>query len=120
MSDIRVLAGNTTVTGQTTFYQVVAGFIGAASNEGAFDYLASEVRASANLAVAASGADAAILVKLGMAAPRLIVPTWRRAEILRDTGRLQLQGAVTLTGAIYADVILAATDMHNHIAVDTQ
>ena len=52
-------------------------------------------------------------------APRLIVPTWRRAEILRDTGRLQLRGEVTLTGALYADVIVAATDMHDYISVDT-
>ena len=37
---------------------------------------------------------------------RLIVPVWRRGQLLRDTGRLQLSGAVTITGVMYADAII--------------
>ena len=43
---------------------------------------------------------------------RLLVPVWRRGTLLRDTGRLQLAGTVTLTGVMYADVILVNDDQH--------
>ena len=43
---------------------------------------------------------------------RLIVPVWRTAELMRDTGRLQTRGQITLTGALYADVIVANSDLH--------
>ena len=43
---------------------------------------------------------------------RLLVPVWRRGTLLRDTGRLQLAGTVTLTGVMYADVILVNVDQH--------
>ena len=40
--------------------------------------------------------------------------------MLRDTERLQLQGTMTLTGVMYADVILANTDLHTLLEVETQ
>ena len=46
---------------------------------------------------------------------RLIVPVWRRGQLLRDTGRLQLQGAVTITGVMYADVIVVNSDLHQQL-----
>ena len=120
-TELRVLAETVAVSAQTSFYAKAASFIGSADNGGAFNFLTGpNFRGSAHMATAAGGLGKAILIKLAPSAPRLIVPTWRRAEILRDTGRLQLQGSVTLTGAIYADVILVATDMHDYISVDTQ
>ena len=116
-NELRVLA-NTNTT-DTSLYSKAISFIGAADNSGAFDFFAN-LRASAHMLQPGAGKGHAILVKLAPSAPRLIVPTWRRAEILRDTGRLQLQGAVTLTGALYADVIVVAKDMHDYIEVDTQ
>ena len=116
-SELRVLAN--AVSSDTSLYAKAISFIGAADNSGAFDFFAN-LRASAYLSDPAAAQGRAILIKLAPSAPRLIVPTWRRAEILRDTGRLQLQGAVTLTGALYADVIVAATDMHDRIHVETQ
>ena len=114
--ELRVLGS--TLRGGTSFYEKAISFIGAADNSGAFDFL-SNLRASAYILSKGAGIGQAILVKMAPSAPRLIVPVWRRAEILRDTGRLQLQGAVTLTGAIYADVIIAAEDMHDLIGIDT-
>ena len=64
--------------------------------------------------------DELIYVLNRSAAPRLIVPTWRRAEILRDTGRLQLAGTVTLTGAMFATVIVAGTDLWSRRTIETQ
>ena len=46
---------------------------------------------------------------------RLIVPVWRRGQLLRDTGRLQLQGAITITGVMYADVIVVNSDLHQQL-----
>ena len=46
---------------------------------------------------------------------RLICPVWRRGQLLRDTGRLQLQGTVTITGVMYADVILVNSDLHQQL-----
>ena len=47
--------------------------------------------------------------------PRLIVPVWRRGQLLRDTGRLQLSGAVTITGVMYADAIIVNSDLHQQL-----
>ena len=47
--------------------------------------------------------------------PRLIAPVWRRGQLLRDTGRLQLSGAVTITGVMYADVIIVNSDLHQQL-----
>ena len=46
---------------------------------------------------------------------RLICPVWRRGQLLRDTGRLQLQGTVTITGVMYADVIIVNSDLHQQL-----
>ena len=46
---------------------------------------------------------------------RLIVPVWRRGQLLRDTGRLQLSGAVTITGVMYADVIVVNGNLHQQL-----
>ena len=46
---------------------------------------------------------------------RLICPVWRRGQLLRDTGRLQLQGTVTITGVMYADVIVVNSDLHQQL-----
>ena len=46
---------------------------------------------------------------------RLIVPVWRRGQLLRDTGRLQLQGSITITGVMYADVIVVNSDLHQQL-----
>ena len=106
-------------TNGTSFYAKAISFIGAADNSGAFDGI-SNMRASKHMLQPSNGNGEAILIKMAPSAPRLIVPTWHRGETPRDTGRLQLQGAVTLTGALYADVIVAATDMHDFIEVDTE
>ena len=46
---------------------------------------------------------------------RLIVPVWRRGQLLRDTGRLQLSGTVTITGVMYADVIVVNGNLHQQL-----
>ena len=46
---------------------------------------------------------------------RLIVPVWRRGQLLRDTGRLQLAGTITITGVMYADVIVVNSDLHQQL-----
>ena len=46
---------------------------------------------------------------------RLIVPVWRRGQLLRDTGRLQLEGTVTITGVMYADVIVVNGNLHQQL-----
>ena len=61
---------------------------------GMFDLFRSDrFRGSAHLAATSStDRQPSIAVRTGPAPPRLIVPVWRRGEILRDTGRLQLPG----------------------------
>ena len=88
---------------------------------GMFDLFRSDrFRGSAHInATSSTDRQSAIAIRTGAAPPRLIVPVWRRGEILRDTGRLQLQGAITITGALYADVIVAATDVHQLHTIDT-
>ena len=103
LNEIRVLAGNTSAGSQTTFYSVLASLFAGNINDGVFAILAN-MRASAHMAAAAGGKDNAIYVRTGPAPPRLIVPVWRRARLERDTARLQLQDAITITGVMYADV----------------
>ena len=88
---------------------------------GMFDLFRSDrFRGSAHInATSSTDRQSALAVRTGPAPPRLIVPVWRRGEILRDTGRLQLRGEITLTGALYADVIVAATDVHQLHTIDT-
>lgn len=49
----------------------------------------------------------------------LICPIWRGAQLLRDESRLQLDGQITLTGAMYADVIIASTDAYRRGVITT-
>ena len=46
---------------------------------------------------------------------RLIVPVWRRAQLLRDTGRLQLAGGVTFTGVMFGKPIIVNSDLHQQL-----
>ena len=117
--EVRLLAGNTAASSQTTAFSRIGALLSAASVDAVFEVLAS-TRASAHMTAASGGEDNIIAIKTGAAPPRLIVPTWRRGEFYRDTGRLQLQGAITVTGALYADVILAANDIHTLLRVETQ
>ena len=54
----------------------------------------------------------AIGVRTGPGPATLIAPVWRRAELLRDSGRLAQKDQITISGAMYADVILASEDRH--------
>ena len=119
LNDIRVLAANTSASSQTTAYERIGALIGGSIADGVFNFMAN-VRASAHMAAAASGEDELIYILNRSAAPRLIVPTWRRAEVLRDTGRLQLAGTVTLTGAMFATVIVAGSDLWSRRTIETQ
>lgn len=118
-NEVRVLAGNTSAGSQTTAYARIGALIAGASLDAVFNLLAG-IRASGHMAAAASDQDKIITIKTGPAPPRLIVPVWRRGTLLRDTGRLQLSGQITLTGVMYADVILVNADLHNEFTVDTQ
>ena len=119
LSEIRVLAGNTSAGSQTTFYSAIAAFIAGNINDGAFNILAN-ARASAHMAAAAGNHDEAFFIRMGPSQPRLIVPVWRRGQLLRDAGRLQLQHAITLTGVMYADVIRVNSDIHFYATAQTQ
>ena len=82
------------------------------------------VRGSAHLVeVGGAGFDTGdgpvLFAKTGSNVRRLIVPVWRRGTLLRDTGRLQLDGVVTYTAAMFAAVELAATDMHRLGSIHT-
>ena len=48
----------------------------------------------------------------GLNLRRLVVPIWRRAQMLRDTGVGQLSGVVRYTVAMYAAVEITAEDQH--------
>ena len=119
LSDVRVLAGNTAASGQTTFYSAIAAFVAGNINDGAFNILAN-ARASAHMASASGNHDEAFFIRMGPSQPRLIVPVWRRGQLLRDTSRLQLQHATTLTGVMYADVIRVNADQHFYVTAQTQ
>ena len=118
-NEIRLLAGNTSASSQTTAFSRIGALLAAVTVDAHFSYLAS-IRASAHMTAASGGEDNIIAVKTGAAPPRLIVPVWRRGQLLRDTGRLQLAGTVTLTGVMFADVILANADLHTQLRVETQ
>ena len=113
--EVRLMAGNTAASSQTTAFARLGALLAAVDLDALFEVL-TNVRASAHMPAASGGEDNIIAIKTGAAPPRLIVPTWRRGEFYRDTGRLQLQGTITVTGAMYADVILAATDIHTQLA----
>ena len=93
--------------------------LAATTIDAVFNWMAN-IRASAHMGAAAGGEDDIIAIKTGAAPARLIVPVWRRGTLLRDAGRLQLQGAITLTGVMYTDVIVAKTDIHTLLEVETQ
>ena len=121
--EVRVLCNAVPESGMAnSLYQVAMGFLGSAANQGAFDRLAGPNCRGSNHLPATTGADKGrmLVIRNGAGSPnRLIAPVWRRAMILRDSGRLQLQGADTLTGVIYMDVILAGTDMHRNLSIET-
>ena len=119
LSEIRVLAGNTDANNQTTFYERLIGLLAGNINDGVFNILAN-ARASSHMAAAAGGHDEAFFIRMGPSQPRLIVPVWRRGQLLRDAGRLQLQHAITVTGVLYADVIRVNGDMHQYATAQTQ
>ena len=119
LTDMRVLAGNTSATNQTTAYARIGALFATDMPDGMFNILAN-IRASAHFAAASGGEDHIIIAGTRGNRPRLIVPVWRRGEILRDRGRLQLRDVVTLTGVMYADAIVAATDTHFERSVETQ
>ena len=117
VDEVRLLVATTAAMNATNTY----GFASALSiaNIGHFFNLMPHARfrgsphfASGN---GANNHQSAIAVRTGPGPATLIVPVWRRAELLRDTGRLQTSGQITLTGAMYADVILASQDRHQHL-----
>ena len=75
-------------------------------------------RACSHIAAPASDNQAAIVYRTGMPnMRRLIVPTWRRGELLRDRNSQQTKGNVRLTGVMYVDVIMVAQDLHDEISL---
>ena len=122
MDDVKWLVGTVPEDAMANAtYQTLMALASVSTVPGMFDLYRSErFRGSAHIIATTTGdRQPAIAIRNGPAPPRLIVPVWRRGEILRDTGRLQLQGEITLTGALYADVILAATDVHQLHNIDT-
>ena len=118
-TDIRLLAGNTAAASQTTAHTRLGALLAAATFDGIFNWL-GDIRASAHMPAAAAGEDNILAIKMRGSVPRLIVPVWRRGQLLRDTGRGQLSGTITLTGIMFADVIVASSDLHTRWSVETQ
>ena len=122
MEEVKWLVGTVPeATMSNDTYSTIMALAAASTVPGMFDmFRGDRFRGSAHIdATSSTDKQSAIAVRTGPAPPRLIVPVWRRGEILRDTGRLQLQGAITLTGAMYADVIVAGTDIHELHTIDT-
>ena len=122
MDDVKWLVGTVPEAAMSNdVYSTMMALASVSTVPGMFDLYRSErFRGSAHINAASStDRQSAIAIKNGPAPPRLIVPVWRRGEILRDTGRLQLRGEITLTGALYADVILASDDIHQLHTIDT-
>ena len=117
--EVRLLAGNSDAASQTTAFERIGALLSAATIDAVFTWMA-DIRASAHMPNASGGEDNIIAIKTGAAPTRLIVPVWRRGSLLRDTGRLQLSGQITLTGVMYADVILVNSDLHTQLRVETQ
>ena len=108
--DVRILASNES-------YAFVSNL--AITNVGIFATLVphERFRASANMpdhGTADHGHGIAYRTGAGNL-QRLIVPVWRRGQLLRDTGRLQLSGAITITGVMYADVVVVNSDLHQQL-----
>ena len=103
---VRALVGNDT-------FVVMSGF-SLADTERLYNILGRDMfRVSSHIAAEASTKQAMILYRTGgPAVPRFIIPVWRRASLLRDTGRLQLLGQITLTGVGQIDVVLVNSDKH--------
>ena len=80
----------------------------ATSNVGhAFTLLPHDrIRGSAHLP-ATSSSDGRVLFYGSAGGGGVYAPVWRRGNLLRDTGRLQRSGQVTLTGVAYANVVVA-------------
>ena len=114
---VRILCGTVSGgTSQPATYAMVSALT--IANIGHFFNLMphDRFRGSSHIAATASKNQAGIAYRTGMpGSRRLLAPVWRRAEILRDTGRLQTSGQVTLTAAMYADVIIANTDLHTEL-----
>ena len=118
-SDIRLLAGNTGAASQTTAFARIGALMAAVTLDGLWEWM-TRIRASAHMVVASGGEDNIIAVKTGPSPSRLIVPVWRRANLKRDSGRLQLTDADTITGTMYVDVISVNDDLHTQLRVETQ
>ena len=122
MDDVKWLVGTVPEAAMANdVYSTLIRLASVSTVPGMFDmFRGDRFRGSAHIIATTTGdRQPAIAIRNGPAPPRLIVPVWRRAEILRDTGRLQLQGSITLTGALYADVIIAGTDVHQLHNIDT-
>ena len=119
-TDINLLSGNNDATSQTTSHERIGALIAAATFEGVFNWL-GRIRASAHMTAASGGEDNIIAVKTRPSPPRLIVPVWRRAQLLRSQAAAdQRAGTILLTGVMFADVILVNTDLHTQLRVETQ
>ena len=77
------------------------------------------LRGSAHIPAVASQNQEVIFTKIGAGINlrRLIVPIWRRGQLLRDTGGGQLAGRIRYTVAMFAAVELTATDQHRRGSV---
>ena len=108
--DVRALIGTIDTSGVSSYTILAASSIANVAHWFTMpDGFHSTVRGSAHIPIAASGNQNVLFY--GMRGPsRLMVPIWRRGQLLRDTGRLQLNNEVTLTGVMYADVILVNSD----------
>lgn len=104
IEDIRALLSTAHAT--TDAYNFIYGL--SIANVGhAFTLLPhGRIRGSAHLP-AASGDNGTVLF-YGMAGGGgVYAPVWRRGQLLRDTGRLQREGQVTITGVAYTNVVVA-------------
>ena len=115
VDDVRLLVATTPVAAMGTSTYAFSSALSIASIGHFFNLVPhGRFRGSPHFAATNGAADhqAAIAVRTGPGPATLIVPVWRRAELLRDTGRLQTSGQITLTGAMYADVNVASEDRH--------
>ena len=84
-------------------------------------FMSQRVRGSAHIK-ATTGADVSqgIAIRRGVNLPRLIVPVWRRAQLLRSMAHDdQRSGTILLTGVMFADVIVVNEDEHFAYNFDT-
>ena len=120
--DVRILVSAISASNRPSVYGLVSGLN--ISNIGHFMNLVPHDRVRATRHIAAPDAtdkrQAGVAYRTGKpGARRLICPVWRRAEMLRDTGRLQLKRQTTLTVVMYADVIVANSDLHQQLNFKT-